>query len=232
MLRTWLVSLAAFVALVGCGTQSATAPKTTAAKYTVTQPARPATATPGAPAGANPSDDIAKNPFVVWVKKTYPGQAATIITNYMKQDGKVDPDRELLRRQAVDQAATELNKQVGISLPKGLVAKKVSNTVQVSGITEFQGQKIAVRFEFRVTMIPSGFLMIDVPPTSVYAGSANDSLLVELFGGDIRAKANAEIVKALDKEGPPNVARTPGLSYQKGGVFLVNPGVAFVNMPG
>ncbi|MBM3267503.1 MAG: hypothetical protein FJZ01_07635 [Candidatus Sericytochromatia bacterium] len=227
------MTLAALGALVGCGSQAASAPKATNARYQVTQPPRPAPAAPaapGAPAAGNP-DDIAKNPFVVWVKRTYPGQAATIITNYMKQDGKADPDRDLLRKQAVDQCAAELFKQVSISLPKGLVAKKVANTVQVSGTTEFQGQKIAVRFEFRVSLLGSGLLMIDVPPTSVYAGSANDSWLVELFGGDIRAKAHAEIVKALDKEGPPNEARTPGLKYQKGGVFLIDPGVAFVNMP-
>ncbi|MBM3266445.1 MAG: hypothetical protein FJZ01_02250 [Candidatus Sericytochromatia bacterium] len=229
MATSGLLTLAALGPMVGCGSYAAPAPEAPGARYQVVQATRPATAaTSGA---AAPADDLAKNPFVVWVKKTYPGQAAAIITSYMKQDGKVDPDRDLLRKQAVDQCASELARQVGISLPRGLTARKVANSAQVSGVTEFQGQEIAIRFEFLVSLLPSGFLQIDVPPTSVYAGSANDSFLVELFGGDLRAKAQAEIAKALDVEGPKNARQTPGLTYKKGGVFLIDPGAAFVNMP-
>jgi hypothetical protein len=217
--------------LAGCGNSPPAAARKPASAYQIAPATQQVPKPPAAGAPAGDPNDIAKNPFVVWVKKAYPGQAASIITNYMKQDGKVDPDRDALRKQALDQAATELNKQVGISLPPGLKAEKAANAVAVSGVTDYQGQKIAVRFEFHVTMLPNGFMKIDVPRKTVYAGSANDSLLVELFGGDIPGKAYAEIIKNLDKEGPPNAKRTPGLTYQKGGVFLIDPGLAFVNMP-
>lgn len=217
--------------LAGCGKASPSAIRQPARQqYTVVPTTGAPAAQPGMPAAGDPND-IAKNPFVVWVKKTYPKEAAGIITNYLAQDGKVDKDRDLLRKQALDQTATELHKQVSISLPPGLTAKKVGTNVVITGATDYQGQKIAVRFEFRVSLLPNGFLKIDVPRTSVWAGSANDSILVEWFGGDVASKAYAEIVKNLDKEGPPNQARTPGMTYQKGGVFLINPGVAFVNMP-
>lgn len=224
-----LASIAAILA--GCGGPSPNAIRQPSRQqYTVV----PTTGTPGVKPGqaaAGDPNDIAKNPFVVWVKKTYPSEASNIITKYLAQDGKVDKDRDVLRKQALDQTATELHKQVSLSLPPGLTAKKVGTNVAVTGATDYQGQKIAVRFEFRVSLLPNGFLKIDVPRTSVWAGSANDSVLVEWFGGDVASKAYAEIVKNLDKEGPPNQARTPGMTYQKGGVFLINPGVAFVNMP-
>lgn len=193
---------------------------------TTKQPANmPSLKPPGDP------NDISKNPFVVWVKTAYPVEASTIITRYLSKDGKPDPDRELLRGQAVTQVTTELTKQVSISLPKGLQAKKTGPNVVVTGVTDYQGYKITIRFEFRVRLLDSGLVKIDVPISAVFASSANDSLLVELFGGDLRAKAFAEILKNLDREGPLNASRTPGLNYYKGGVFMINPGLAFVTMP-
>lgn len=227
------LALAAFApSLAGCGKSTPNAIRQPAKQtYTVVPTSgAPAPGQAGQPAAGDPND-IAKNPFVVWVKKTYPAEASNIITKYLAQDGKADKDRDTLRKQALDQTATELHKQVSISLPPGLTAKKAGTNVAVTGATDYQGQKIAVRFEFRVSLLPNGFLKIDVPRTSVWAGSANDSILVEWFGGDVASKAYAEIVKNLDKEGPPNQARTPGMTYQKGGVFLIDPGVAFVNMP-
>lgn len=219
------------VILAGCGGPSPNAIRQPARQpYTVIPPSGTPAASPAQSAAGDPND-IAKNPFVVWVKKTYPTEAASIITKYLAQDGKVDKDRDQLRKQALDQTATELQKQVSLSLPPGLTARKVGTNVAVTGTTDYQGQKIAVRFEFRVSLLPSGFLKIDVPRTSVWAGSANDSILVEWFGGDVASKAYAEILKNLDKEGPKNQARTPGMTYHKGGVFLIDPGVAFVNMP-
>ena len=234
MKRISIALVLAFAAAptTGCGGSNPNAIRQPAKQQYTVVPATgaPVAAQPGQAGAADPND-IAKNPFVVWVKKTYPSEASNIITKYLAQDGKVDKDRDTLRKQALDQTATELNKQVSLSLPPGLTAKKVGNNVSVSGATDYQGQKIAVRFEFRVSLLGNGFLKIDGPRTSVWAGSANDSILVEWFGGDVASKAYAEIVKNLDKEGPANQARTPGMTYQKGGVFLINPGVAFVNMP-
>lgn len=230
MRTAWQLALGASLFLTGCGTKPATVPMRApvqAYKTPVMIPGAPTAATPG----VDPND-MSKNPFVLWVKKTYPKEASSIITRYMSSDGKVDKDRDMLRTQALTQVTSELYKEISKSLPKGITATKVGNSLVCGGITEYQGHKISVRFEFVNTLRQDGLIKIDQPESSVYAEAGKGDFLVDWFGGDLRAKARSEIVKNLDKEGPINATRTPGLAYVKGGYFLLNPGVAFVNLPG
>lgn len=193
--------------------------------------ARMPAATPApAPASAADPGDISKNPFVVWVKKAYPREAAQIITRYLADDGKGDRDRQVFRDQAITQVAAEVLKNCAKGLPAGLSAKRVGPAVICSGIVEQQGHKIAVRFEFVVYARSDGNLVIDQPASSIGAQVQGFDLLVRLFGGDLRGKVRDEIMKQLRVEGPKAAASQPGLRWFPEGYFVLDPGFAFVSM--
>jgi hypothetical protein len=228
-LKASLIASLAILALAGCGASP-------------TQQARPAGASSMGvrtmkTAPANPDEqDISKNPFVIWIKQNHPKAAATIINQYLSSEGPpnanpgAEGDRVLLRRQAIDTVAKELLKNMKQGLPQGLVAKVAEpGHVRVSGYQRQFGFKINLQFDFIVQMDTAGMIWIKVPKDLVKATA--DSAILRLVGGDLNSKAYDEIIKEVDKQGPPNVRKTPGLKYTKGGTFRVDPGFAFVNMP-
>lgn len=232
-LKASLITSLAVLALAGCGASpselarpaSGLAPKSFRAIKTPPMPQ------------ANPDEqDISKNPFVVWIKQNHPKAAATIINQYLSTGGAPDSDpaaegqRVLLRRQALDTVAKELVKNLGEGLPDGLVAKIAEpGHVRVTGYQRQFGFKINLQFDFTITMDRAGMIWIKVPSELVKATA--DSAILRMVGGDLNQKAFKEIIKEVDKEGPPNARKTPGLTYKKGGSFRVDPGFAFVNMP-
>jgi hypothetical protein len=193
---------------------------------------RSTAATP-APQG---DQDISKNPFVVWIKQTYPKTAATIINQYLSSEGPTNPDptveaqRVELRRGALDQVCRELVKNLKQGLPQGLVAKVAGQGhVRVSGYQTQFGFRIDLEFDFVVQMDKAGVIWIKVPQNLIKASA--ESAIVRMLGGDLNDKVHTELIKELDKQGPPNAKKTPGLIYSKGGTFRLDPGFAFVNMP-
>ncbi|MEB3236962.1 MAG: hypothetical protein VKO64_04990 [Candidatus Sericytochromatia bacterium] len=215
-----------------CGQAPATQPvlRTNPAAAPAPAGRLPVTAQPPAPAAAGDAGDISKNPFVVWVKKAYPREAAQIITRYLADDGKGDRDRQTFRDQAVTQVAAEVLKNCAKGLPTGLTAKREGPAVICSGVVEQQGHRIAVRFEFVVYARSDGTIVIDQPASSIGAQVQGFDLLARLFGGDLRGKVREEIMKQLRVEGPRAAAAQPGLRWFPEGYFVLDPGFAFVNM--
>lgn len=216
--------------LVGCGS----APTATQAKAKA--PVTPVYNRVQEPAGA--SDDMMKNPFVSWVKRTYPREAAGIINHYLStygmgtNDPQTEIERAKLRTQVLETVATELEKNLKASMPKGVTVLRMGKTLRCSGIVDYQGHDIAVSFDFAVYLDREGMVWIDQPEESVRGEISGFDPLARLFGGDIRKKTREEIIRQLNIEGPKNAAKTPGLSYVGAGVFKLNTGVAFVSMPG
>ena len=233
-LKASLIASLALLTLAGCG--SSPTPLARPAYSAAGKAVRAIKTTPGMPQ-ANPDEqDISKNPFVIWIKQNHPKAAASIINQYLASNGMPDTDpnaegnRVLLRRQAIDTVAKELLKNLRQGLPQGLVAKLAEpGHVRVAGYQRQFGFKIDLQFDFTVTMDKAGMIWLKVPVSLVKASA--DSAIVRLIGGDLNQKAYDEIVKELDKQGPPNARKTPGLTYTRGGIFRVDPGFAFVNMP-
>lgn len=187
-------------------------------------------------AQSRPEDDIGKNPFVIWIKQNHPKAAATIINQYLSTEGGPAPtpagerERAQFRQQVVDMVSTELMKNLAKGLPQGLQAKPMGpGRIRVSGYQQQFGFDIKLQFEFVISIDKDGIVWIKAPPDRVDAYA--ESSIVSTFSGDLDAAAHDEIVKNLDKEGPPNARKTPGLTYIKGGSFRLDPGYAFVNMP-
>lgn len=223
-LKASLIASLALLMLAGCGAS----PTPLARPMPGVTKSLRATTTSSVPQGNPEEQDIGKNPFVVWIKQNYPKTAASIITQYLSSGAAPNADpgaegqRVLLRRQALDTVANELVKNLREGLPQGLVAKVAEpGHVRVSG---YQKQ-----FDFLIMMDKTGMISIKVPSALVKASA--DSAIVRVFGGDLNQKAYAEIIKEMDKQGPPNARKTPGLTYTKGGSFRLDPGFAFVNMP-
>lgn len=231
--------------LIGCGGAPTTVggnnTRTTASqngKQTPTTAPTPApSAAPSSGTSAGGQDDIAKNPFVVWIKRTYPGTAAQIIDKYLSTqimgtyDPSVESQRQSLRTGVIDTVMVELLKALKPAVtPMGLAVGRSGNRVMATGVTKQQGQDINLTFAFEVYMDQAGIVWITMPADTVKATSG--SLLVRLFGGNLNKKAIDEITTQLNKEGPKSAAMTPGLTYLPGGTFRLDPGIAFVNMPG
>ncbi|MFN3428922.1 MAG: hypothetical protein ACK46X_03095 [Candidatus Sericytochromatia bacterium] len=232
-LKASLIAVLAVLAIAGCGA-SPGQPARSAIGATA-KLMRPA-ATSSMPEANGEEQDISKNPFVIWIKRNHPKTAASIINQYLATDPMPNPDpadegqRVILRRQALETVCNELVKNLRQGLPQGLVAKVAEpGHVRVSGYQKQFGFNIDLQFDFLVQMDRSGMIWIKTPLALVKA-SAN-SALVRAFGGDLNQKAYDEIIKEMDKQGPPNARRTPGLTYTKGGLFRLDPGYAFVNMP-
>lgn len=232
-LKASIIAALAIVTLAGCG--ASPTPMARPVAGATSKGARAVQPSSAMPQGTA-EDDIGKNPFVVWIKQNYPKTAASIINQYLSSstaptsDPGSEGQRVLLRRQAIDAVTTELLKNLKEGLPQGLVAKAAEpGHVRVSGYQRQLGFKINLQFDFTITMDQSGMIWIRTPRELVKADA--DSAIVRLFGGDLNAKAYDELVKEINKQGPPNARKTPGLTYIKGGTFKVDPGVAFVNMP-
>lgn len=231
-LKASLIASLAIVTLAGCGTSpSQPARSAFGATAKIVRPMTSAMAP-----GNQDEQDISKNPFVIWIKQNHPKAAASIINQYLSSDGSPNAtpggegDRVLLRRQALDTVAKELVKNLKLGLPQGLVAKVAEpGHVRVSGYQKQLGFTINLQFDFTVTMDRAGMIWIKVPKELIKATA--ESAIVRLLGGDLNQKTHAELVKELDKQGPPNARKTPGLTYTRGGTFKVDPGYAFVNMP-
>lgn len=228
--RLGLVTLLG-LSLVGCGSAPTAPQKRTTAAPTpvynrVQEPA------------ASGSDDIMKNPFVNWVKRTYPREAAGIINHYLStygmgtNDPATEVERAKLRMQVLDTVVTELEKNLKPNMPKGITVQRIGKTLRCAGVVDHQGHNIGVSFDFAVYLDREGMAWIDVPEESVKGEVVGFDPLARLFGGDIRKKTREEIVRQLNIEGPKNAAKTPGLQYVGAGVFKLNPGIAFVAMPG
>jgi hypothetical protein len=232
-LKASLIAALAVLTLAGCGTSPTSLARPVSGASTKGIRAVKTSAIPQ----ANPEEqDIGKNPFVIWIKQNYPKTAASIINQYLSSGGapNADPSAEgqrvLLRRQALDTVASELVKNLRQGLPQGLVAKIAEpGHVRVSGYQRQLGFKIDLQFDFLIQMDQAGMISIKVPAALVKAHA--DSAIVRVFGGDLNDKAYTEIIKEMDKQGPPNARKTPGLTYTKGGSFRLDPGFAFVNMP-
>ncbi len=230
--RRTLTILGAAIALVaafagaGCGTSGITPPTAMAtgeSQYLTPQSVP-------SPAASSDPNNIANNPFVLWVKQNYPQQAAKIITSYLSEQPGApdDPSRDQLRAQVLGEVAQQLQKNVQKGVPQGFTATAVGNNVRVSGTTNYQGHNIYVRFEFWTKFLPNGDVEIWQPPSTTYAQA--EDVLAEWFGGDITAQAQAQITQALDKAGPQNSEpHWQGVQYFKGGIFVIDPGVCFVN---
>lgn len=226
--------------LVGCGAApTSPTPKKAVASAVYNRVEQPvAGANTGTPAAPNSSDDITKNPFVNWVKRTYPREAAGIINHYLSTYGMGtnDPNTELerakLRGQVLETVSSELYKNLNPNMPKGITTKREGTTITCNGVIDYQGHDIRVSFQFVVYLDRDGMVWIEQPDESVRGEIVGWDPLARLFGGDIRKKTRAEIVNSLNKEGPKNAAKTPGLTYVGAGTFKLNPGVAFVSMPG
>lgn len=216
--------------VTGCGRATPTQPVLRTNPSMTPVPAARPVPPAQAPAAAGDNGDIAKNPFVVWVKKSYPREAAQIITRYLADDGSLDKDRQIFREQAVGQVAAEVLKNCAKGLPQGLSARRQGPAVVCTGVVEQQGHRIAVRFEFVVYTRSDGMIVIDQPVSSIGAEVQGFDLLVRLFGGDLRAKVREEIMKQLLVEGPKAVAAQPGLAWYPEGYFVLDPGFAFVNL--
>lgn len=232
-LKASLIASLALMMLAGCG--ASPTPLARPMPGVLSKGVR-AAQTSSIPQGNPEEQDIGKNPFVVWIKQNYPKTAASIITQYLSSGAAPNADpgaegqRVLLRRQALDTVATELVKNLREGLPQGLVAKVAEpGHVRVSGYQKQFGFKIDLQFDFLIMMDKTGMISIKVPSALVKASA--DSAIVRVFGGDLNQKAYAEIIKEMDKQGPPNARKTPGLTYTKGGSFRLDPGFAFVNMP-
>lgn len=231
-LKASLIASLAVLALAGCGASPSQAPRTV---YGATiKNMRPTTSS--VPQGNQQDQDIGKNPFVIWIKQTHPQEAASIIDQYLSSDGSAVPngagegDRQLLRSQAIGQVCNELLKNVKMGLPQGLLAKVAEpGHVRVYGYQKQFGFTINLQFDFVVTMDRAGMIWIKAPKDLVKASA--DSALLRMLAGNLNDKVFDELIKQIDVQGPPNVRKTPGLSYTKGGTFRVDPGFAFVNMP-
>lgn len=228
-----LIASLAVLTLTACGGAPTTTGRSmygVAARQLPTSRALPA-------ARSTPDEqDIGKNPFVVWIKQNHPQAAAKIINQYLSSEGPPNPDpkamreRALFRQQVVDTVAKELLKNLAQGLPEGLMAKAAGpGRIRVSGYQQQFGFDIKLNFDFLVHVDKAGLVRITVPPSRVKAYA--ESSIVSTFGGDLDAAAHDEIVKNMDVEGPRNARKTPGLTYLKGGTFLLDPGFAFVNMP-
>lgn len=187
-------------------------------------------------AQSNASDDIGKNPFVIWIKQNHPKAAASIIDEYLSSEGPPNPDpaaerqRAEFRQQVVDTVGKELLKNLEKGLPDGLTGKAAGpGRVRVTGYQQQFGFDIKLQFDFMIHIDKAGFVWIKVPASGVQAYA--ESSIVSVLDGDLDDNAYEEIVKNLDKEGPRNARKTPGLTYIKGGTFRLDPGFAFVNMP-
>lgn len=184
------------------------------------------------------SNDLMKNPFVAWVKRMYPREAAGIINHYLSTYGmgQNDPQTELerakLRKQVLETVQNELEKNLKPNMPAGVTVSRVGQALRCSGVVDHEGHRIAVSFDFDIYLDRDGMVWIEQAESTVKGEIVGFDPLARLFGGNIRKKTREEIIKALNLEGPKNAARTPGLSYVRAGVFKVNPGVAFVMMPG
>ncbi|MGE5708317.1 MAG: hypothetical protein ACM3YO_08290 [Bacteroidota bacterium] len=185
---------------------------------------------------ANSQNALLNNPFVLWVKQTYPKEAARIINDYLStrtmanSAPKVESERAKLRYQVLETVAWELYKNLAPSLPQGLTPNKRGTAIWVEGVTEQDGHQIAVSFPFLIKMDEWGLVWITVPKGSVKASIQGFDPLARLFGGNIPGRVYDEVKKSLEAEGPKNAAKTPGLAYLPGGIFRVNPGEAFVKM--
>ncbi len=217
--------------VVGCGSVPTTSTPRTKAKA-------PITAVHNRVAEPEASEDIMKNPFVNWVKNTYPREAAGIINHYLSTYGMdrnnptTEIERSKLRTQLLDMVSAELLKNLVPAMPKGIAVRRQGRTLKCQGVVDYQGHAIAVSFEFAVYLDREGMVWIDQPAESVKGEISGFDPLARLFGGDIRKKTREEIVRSLNQQGPKNAAKTPGLSYVGAGAFKLNPGVAFVSMPG
>ncbi len=231
MARLGLVALLG-LGLVGCGSSP-----------TATQPKIKATPSPvynrvEDPAAAGGSNDMMNNPFVSWVKRTYPREAAGIINHYLStygmgsNDPATEVERAKLRTQVLETVSAELEKNLKPNMPKGITVVRMGRTVRCSGVVDYEGHNIAVSFDFAVYLDREGYVWIEQPDESVKGEVSGFDPLARLFGGDIRKKTREEIVRQLNIEGPKNAAKTPGLSYVGAGVFKLNTGYAFVMMPG
>jgi hypothetical protein len=183
------------------------------------------------------SNDISKNPFVVWIKRSYPSEAARIIDDYLSQrtlgtfDPKVENERAKLRCQVIDTVGWELYKNMKApALPNGLVANKKGTAVWLEGTVTQDGHSIYMEVPFMIKMDAAGLVWITQPQGSIKAHLTGFDPLGYMFGGNIPQKVHDEILKSLDKAGPDNARKTPGLAYLSGGTFRVNPGEAFVKM--
>lgn len=182
------------------------------------------------------ADDISKNPFIIWIKRNYPKTAAQIIDQYLSTqimgtyDPSVEGQRQQLRTSVIDTVMGELTKALKPNLPPGLSVARSGNRAVIAGVTQQQGQNINITCAFEVYMDQAGIVWITQPADTVKATSS--SWLVKLFGGNLAKQAIDQIVTSLNKEGPKSAAMTPGLTYLKGGTFRLDPGIAFINMPG
>ena len=231
--KATLIASLAILTLTACGQAPSTAARSRldmAARNMQAQ--RPAPAAQGSAA----EQDIGKNPFVVWIKQNHPGAAAKIINQYLSVGGAPNPDpaaereRSKFRQQVIDLVTQELMKNLAKGLPEGLAAKIATpGRIRVSGYQQQFGFDIKLNFDFIVRIDKAGLVWITVPRKGMKAYA--ESSIVSTFSGDLDGAAHDEVVKNLDIEGPPNARKTPGLTYIKGGTFLLDPGYAFVNMP-
>lgn len=228
LITNFIASLS-ILAIAGCGASPTQLPRTVSNMSMGVRAAKPA---PAAQAGQG-DQDIGKNPFVIWIKQTHPQEAAAIIDQYMSTSNASpagEGDRELLRTQAIGQVCNELLKNVKMGLPQGLLAKVAEpGHVRIYGYQKQFGFTINLQFDFVVTMDQAGMIWIKTPKELVKASA--DSAIIRLLGGNLSDKVYNEVIKQVDEQGPPNVRKTPGLSYTKGGTFRVDPGFAFVNQP-
>lgn len=221
--------------LLGCGANP-TAPKSTPRQVAAT-PA-PVYNRVEQPQGSNTSNDIMNNPFVSWVKRTYPREAANIINHYLStygmssNDPATEVERAKLRAQVLETVAIELEKNLKPNMPAGISVARNGTIVRCSGIADYQGHKIKVTFDFAVYLDREGWVWIEQPEASVKGEVHGFDPLARLFGGNITKKTREEIIRQLNIEGPKNAAKTPGLTYVGAGVFKLNTGYAFVMMPG
>ena len=231
--KATLIASLAILTLTACGQTP-----TTATRSRLGMAARNLQAPRAVPAAQSSAaeQDIGKNPFVVWIKQNHPGAAAKIINQYLSVGGAPNPnpeaerERSKFRQQVIDMVTSELMKNLVKGLPEGLAAKAAApGRIRVSGYQQQFGFDIKLNFDFIVRIDKAGLVWITVPAERVNAYA--ESSIVSTFSGDLDAAAHDEVVKNLDIEGPPNARKTPGLTYLKGGTFLLDPGFAFVNMP-
>ncbi|HBN08351.1 MAG TPA: hypothetical protein DD435_06810 [Cyanobacteria bacterium UBA8530] len=228
-------AMAMCLPLLGCGVSPSAVKTTTTLGSPSSAPTQNRVAAPVTQtADAN---DISKNPFVVWIKRSYPSEAARIIDDYLSQrtlgafDPKVENERAKLRIQVIDTVGWELYKNMKApNIPNGLVANKTSNAVWLKGTINQDGHSIYMEVPFMIKMDNAGLVWITQPQGSIVAHLTGFDPLGYMFGGNIPKKVHDEILKSLDKAGPDSSRKTPGLAYMPGGTFRVNPGEAFVKM--